>query len=112
MAKHRSLGVTVARVMTDNGSCYKSFVFRDACCDLGLAPNEGLVIANLTAMGAAGVVRLNVNMEFAVAGAFQESKTMALQFHPKIEDFVDLLRVYPTMAEAERVAAIERTKDS
>jgi hypothetical protein len=35
-----------------------------------LAPNEGLVIANLTAMGAAGVVRLYVNIEFAVAGAF------------------------------------------
>ena len=26
----------VARVMTDNGSCYKSFAFRDACRDLGL----------------------------------------------------------------------------
>jgi transposase InsO family protein len=33
---YRSLGVTVARVMTDNGSCYKSFDFRDACRDLGL----------------------------------------------------------------------------
>jgi Integrase core domain len=31
-----SLGVTVARVMTDNGSCYKAFDFRDACRDLGL----------------------------------------------------------------------------
>lgn len=31
-----SLGVTVARVMTDNGSCYRSFDFRDACRDLGL----------------------------------------------------------------------------
>jgi hypothetical protein len=35
-----------------------------------LAPNEGLVIANLTAMSAAGVVRLYVNVEFALAGAF------------------------------------------
>jgi transposase InsO family protein len=26
----------VARVMTDNGSCYKSFDFRDACRELGL----------------------------------------------------------------------------
>ena len=31
-----SLGVTVARVMTDNGSCYRSKVFREACRDLGL----------------------------------------------------------------------------
>jgi transposase InsO family protein len=36
LAYYRSLGVTVARVMTDNGSCYKAFDFRDACRDLGL----------------------------------------------------------------------------
>jgi len=30
------LGVTVERVMTDNGSCYKSFAFRAACRELGL----------------------------------------------------------------------------
>ena len=33
---YQSLGVTVTRVMTDNGSCYKSFAFRDACKALGL----------------------------------------------------------------------------
>ncbi len=31
MAYYKSLGVTVTRVMTDNGSCYKAFAFRDAC---------------------------------------------------------------------------------
>ena len=36
VAYYRSLGVTVARVMTDNGSCYKAFDFRDTCRDLGL----------------------------------------------------------------------------
>ena len=36
LAYYQSLGVTVARVMTDNGSCYRSFDFRDACRDLGL----------------------------------------------------------------------------
>ena len=36
VAYYQSLGVSVARVMTDNGSCYKSRDFRDACCDLGL----------------------------------------------------------------------------
>jgi len=30
------LGVTVERVMTDNGSCYKSHAFRHACKELGL----------------------------------------------------------------------------
>jgi transposase InsO family protein len=36
VAYYKSLGVTVARVMTDNGSCYKAFAFRDACRGLGL----------------------------------------------------------------------------
>jgi len=33
---YESLGVTVTRVMTDNGSCYRSKDFRDACIALGL----------------------------------------------------------------------------
>ena len=36
VAYYASLGVTVARVMTDNGACYRSNAFRDACADLGL----------------------------------------------------------------------------
>jgi transposase InsO family protein len=33
LAFYASLGVTVARVMTDNGSCYRSSAFRQACQD-------------------------------------------------------------------------------
>ena len=36
LAYYASLGVTVPRVMTDNGSCYRSRAFREACRDLGL----------------------------------------------------------------------------
>ncbi len=36
VAYYLSLGVTVTRVMTDNGSCYRSKAFRNACRDLGL----------------------------------------------------------------------------
>jgi transposase InsO family protein len=36
VAYYKSLGVTVTRVMTDNGSCYKAFDFRNACQELGL----------------------------------------------------------------------------
>src|SRR5271165_3194615 len=36
VAYYKSLDVTVTRVMTDNGSCYKAFDFRDACRDLGI----------------------------------------------------------------------------
>ncbi len=36
VAYYASLGVTVERVMTDNGSCYRSKAFRKACTKLGL----------------------------------------------------------------------------
>jgi transposase InsO family protein len=36
VASYQMLGVAVARVMTDNGSCYRSKAFCDACRDLGL----------------------------------------------------------------------------
>jgi transposase InsO family protein len=36
VAYYQSLGVAVLRVMTDNGSCYRSKEFREACRDLGL----------------------------------------------------------------------------
>jgi len=36
IAYYKSLGITVERVMTDNGSCYKAFAFRRACKRLGL----------------------------------------------------------------------------
>jgi transposase InsO family protein len=36
VAYYASLGVKVAGVMTDNGSCYRAKTFREACRDLGL----------------------------------------------------------------------------
>jgi transposase InsO family protein len=36
VAYYESLGITITRVMTDNGSCYKAFAFRDACRELGI----------------------------------------------------------------------------
>jgi transposase InsO family protein len=36
VAYYAGLGVTVSRVMTDNGSCYRSKAFAKACRDLGL----------------------------------------------------------------------------
>ena len=36
VAYYQSLGITVERVMTDNGSCYKSFAWRDTCKDLAI----------------------------------------------------------------------------
>ena len=36
VAYYASLGITVERVMTDNGSCYRSFAFGNACRRLGI----------------------------------------------------------------------------
>ena len=36
LAYYASLGVVVSRVMTDNGSCYRSKAFRKACAEAGL----------------------------------------------------------------------------
>jgi hypothetical protein len=36
VAYYVSLGATVSRIMTDDGSCYKAFDFRHACRELGL----------------------------------------------------------------------------
>jgi transposase InsO family protein len=36
VSHYRGLGMTVTRVMTDNGSCYRSRAFREACRQLGI----------------------------------------------------------------------------
>ncbi len=36
---------------------------------------------------------------------------MALRFRAKLRDFVEMLHVYPTMAEALKIGAISRYKD-
>ena len=36
VAYYKSLGVTILRVMTDNGSCYRSRAFAKACRQLGI----------------------------------------------------------------------------
>ncbi len=36
VAYYAKLGITIERVMTDNGSCYRSKAFRAACKRLGL----------------------------------------------------------------------------
>ena len=36
---------------------------------------------------------------------------MGLRFHATLDDFIDLLHVYPTMAEALKIVALSRYKD-
>ena len=54
---------------------------------------------------------LGVSMVGQAAAEVIHEAAMAMRFRARIEDYVDLLHVYPTMAEALKVAAIARTKD-
>jgi mercuric reductase len=54
---------------------------------------------------------LGVAMVGANAAEVIHEAAMAMRFRATIEDFVDLLHVYPTMAEALKIVAIARTKD-
>jgi mercuric reductase len=54
---------------------------------------------------------LGVSMVGNSAGEVIHEAAMAMRFHAKITDFIDLLHVYPTMAEALKIVAISRRKD-
>lgn len=54
---------------------------------------------------------LGVTMLGSNAAEVIHEAAMALHFRAKISDFVELIHVYPTMAEALKIIAIARTKD-
>ncbi len=54
---------------------------------------------------------LGVAMVGNSAGEVIHEAAMAMRFHAKVADFVELLHVYPTMAEALKIVAISRYKD-
>ncbi|HXH13544.1 MAG TPA: NAD(P)/FAD-dependent oxidoreductase [Alphaproteobacteria bacterium] len=54
---------------------------------------------------------LGVAMVGDSAGEVIHEAAMALHFRAKLEDFIDLIHVYPTMAEALKLAAISRFRD-
>lgn len=54
---------------------------------------------------------LGVSMVGNSAGEVIHEAAMAMRFHAKLHDFIDMLHVYPTMAEALKIVAISRFKD-
>lgn len=54
---------------------------------------------------------LGVSMVGNSAAEVIHEAAMALRFKAKLRDFIDLLHVYPTMAEALKIAAISRYKN-
>jgi mercuric reductase len=54
---------------------------------------------------------LGVSIVAPNAGEVIHEAAMALRFRAKLQDFIDQLHVYPTMAEALKIVAISRFKD-
>ncbi len=54
---------------------------------------------------------VGVSLVMPNAGEVIHEAAMALRFHAKLEDYVDMIHVYPTMAEALKIAAISYFKD-
>lgn len=54
---------------------------------------------------------LGVSMLGAGAAEVIHEAAMAMRFHAGINDFIDMIHVYPTMAEALKIVAISRYKD-
>ncbi len=54
---------------------------------------------------------LGISMVGANAAEVIHEAAMGLRFGAKIDDFIDMIHVYPTMAEALKIAAISRRKD-
>jgi mercuric reductase len=68
-----------------------------------------------------GIIKMVANVETdevlglaivgANAGEVIHEAAMGLRFHAKVQDFIDLLHVYPTMAEAIKIVAISKFKN-
>jgi transposase InsO family protein len=73
LAYYESLGVKVERVMTDNGSCYKSFAFRRACKRLRLRHIRTKPYTPRTNGKAERFIQTSLR-EWAYAQAYQNSR--------------------------------------
>ena len=70
---YESLGIKVERVMTDNGSCYRSFAFRRACRRLGLKHIRTKAYSPQTNGKAERFIQTSLR-EWAYAHAYQSSR--------------------------------------
>jgi transposase InsO family protein len=78
VAYYASLGVMVERVMTDNGSCYKSFAFRRACKRLGIRHIRTKPYTPRTNGKAERFIQTSLR-EWAYARAYSTSKQRAAE---------------------------------
>ncbi len=103
------VGMTEEEAKSAGHSCWCSTV------PMSLVPRAGAIrdTAGMIKMVADDDTEevLGVSMVGNSAGEVIHEAAMAMRFHAKIHDFIDLLHVYPTMAEALKIVAISRFKD-
>ncbi len=103
------VGLTDAEATAVGYACWRNTV------PLDLVPRAGAIrdthgVIKMVADANAGEV-LGVSMLGVNAAEVIHETAMGLRFHATIDDFIDLLHVYPTMAEALKIVAISRYKD-
>ena len=103
------VGVTEAEVIAAGRSCWCATLPMELVSRAG-AIRDARGLIKMVADANTNEV-LGVSMIGAGASEVIHEAAMAMRFRAKIEDFVDLLHIYPTMAEALKIAAISRTKD-
>jgi mercuric reductase len=104
-----TVGLTEEEAISAGHNCWCNTV------SMSLVPRAGAI------RGTAGMIKmvadadseevLGVAMVGHTAGEVIHEAAMAMRFHAKINDFIELLHVYPTMAEALKIVAISRRKD-
>jgi mercuric reductase len=103
------VGMTEAEAVAAGHACWCNTV------PMSLVPRAGAIrdtrgIIKMVADADTNEV-LGVAMVGSSASEVIHEAAMALRFHAKLHDFIDLLHVYPTMAEALKIVAISRYKD-
>jgi mercuric reductase len=103
------VGVTEAAAVAAGHRCWCNTL------PMSLVPRAGAVrdtrgIIKMTADAGSNEV-LGVAMVGLNAGEVIHEAAMAMRYRAKIEDFIDLLHVFPTMAEALKIVAISRFKN-
>ena len=78
LAWYQRFGITVERVMTDNGSCYRSFAWRDTCKRLGLKHIRTKPYTPKTNGKAERFIQSSLR-EWAYARAYQNSEQRAAE---------------------------------
>jgi mercuric reductase len=103
------VGMTEEEAIAQGHACWCNTV------PMSLVPRAGAIrdtrgVIKMVADAETGEV-LGVSMVGNSAGEVIHEAAMGLHFRAKVQDFIDLIHVFPTMAEALKIVAISRHKD-